>query len=311
MPPLSTEMELEIGSLIAIKGWLFSENAQKSPNTPKNQRIQRLTSITTVKPVLKKRLFEFEFSEVEDSPLKLRKSTKKDSNTRNGVFSAGLANQSSAIQIADIQKAIQEALNPLIVEIQHLKREIISLKEENSKFSSQMTRNQAEILKKNENIAKANPPPSVPSTSKIAEKAIQQIVKNTYAEIAKINSLITKQSDKLDNWTLIQRKKPHNRELEPRNGLEVVDRRILFNREKTSNPVKIPDLLLAINRAIKEQGLPDHIRLLRLWETPSGAISGVLKERATTDMLTSAKTAILEAIQRIDSSITSFQAAEQ
>jgi hypothetical protein len=54
-----------------------------------------------------------------------------------------------------------------------------------------MTRNQAEILKKNENIAKTTP--ILPSTtSKIAEKAIQQIVKETYAEIAKINSLMTK-----------------------------------------------------------------------------------------------------------------------
>jgi hypothetical protein len=70
-----------------------------------------------------------------------------------------------------------------------------------------MTRNQAEILKKNENIAKITPP-LAPSTSKIAGKAIQQMIKETYAEIAKINSLMTKQLDKLDNWTLIQRKKP-------------------------------------------------------------------------------------------------------
>jgi hypothetical protein len=90
-----------------------------------------------------------------------------------------------------------------------------------------------------------------------------------------------------------------------------VNRRILFNREKTSKSVKILDLLLAINRALKDQGLPDHIRLLQLWETPSRALSGVLKERTIVEMLNSAKTAILEAIQRIDSSITSFQAAEQ
>jgi hypothetical protein len=75
---------------------------------------------------------------------------------------------------------------------------------------------------------------------------------------------MTKQSDKLDNWTLIQHKKSQNKDLEPRNNLEVADRRILFSREKTSKSVKIPDLLLAINRALKDQGLPDHIRLLRL-----------------------------------------------
>jgi hypothetical protein len=126
-----------------------------------------------------------------------------------------------------------------------------------------MTRKQTEILKKNENTVKATPS-FAPSTSNIAEKATQRTIKETYAEITKINSLMTKQSDKLDNWTLIQRKKTQNKDLEPRNDLEVVDRRILFNREKTSKSVKIPDLLLTINRALKDQGLPDHIRLLRL-----------------------------------------------
>jgi hypothetical protein len=103
---------------------------------------------------------------------------------------------------------------------------------------------------------------------------------------------MTQQSNKLDNWTLIQRKKPQNKDLAPQNGLDIVDRRILFKRGKTSQPIKIPDLLLAINTAIKDQGLPEHIRLLRLWETPTGAISGILKERANVNMLNSAKTAI-------------------
>jgi hypothetical protein len=139
MPPFSAEMKVEIGDLIAIKGWLFSKNTQKSSlNTPKTQRtyrVQRPTSATTVKSVLTKRLFKFEFSEIENSPLKIRKPNKKSLNTQNGVFLAGLASPPKAIQIADIQKAIQEALNPLIAEIQHLKIEIISLKKENLKFS--------------------------------------------------------------------------------------------------------------------------------------------------------------------------------
>jgi hypothetical protein len=122
---------------------------------------------------------------------------------------------------------------------------------------------------------------------------------------------MTQQSDKLDNWTLIQWKKPQNKDLAPRNGLDIVDKRILFKRGKTTQPLKIPDLLLTINKAIKDQGLPEHIRLLRLHETPIGAISGLLKERANVNMLDFAKTAILEAIQKIDSLIISFQVAEQ
>ena len=308
MPRILAETELQAESFLAGIDWLSPEKlTQKATKTPIIQRIQRPTSARTVKPILAKRAFEFEFSEVEDSPLKLRKSTKKSSNLQKSVFSAGLNSPHGAIQIGDIQKAIQEALTPLIVEVQQLKIEISSLKKENSEFSSQMTRNQANILKKNEKLAQTNPLPA----SNTVEKALQRTAKETYAEIAKINSLMTKQSDKLDNWTLIQRRKPQNKETEPKNGLEAIDRRILFKREKTSQSVQIPDLLLAINKAIKDKGLPDHIRLLRLWETPSGAISGQLKERANVDMLNSTKTAILEAIQEIDPAITSFQAAEQ
>ena len=308
MPPFSAEIGLEAESFLAKMNWLNAEKAiEKSQITPKTHLIQRSTNAEPIKLAPMKRAFDFEFSEVEDSPLKLRKSTKKDSNSSKRVFSAGLNSPINAIRIEDIQKTIQEALTPLIVEIQQLKIEISSLKKENSEFSSQITQNQTKILKKNENTVKTIPP----SASTATEKALQWTAKQTYAEIAKINSLMTKQSDKLDNWTLIQRKKPQNKELEPKNGLEAADRRILFHREKTSQSAKIPDLVYAINKAIKDKGLPDHIRLLRLWQTPTGAISGLLKEKATIEMLSSAKTAILEAIQRIDSSITSFQAAEQ
>jgi hypothetical protein len=93
------------------------KNALKSLNTLKIQRIQRPISIIMIKPVSKKRSFEFEFSEVEDSLLKLRKPTKKGLNPQKGVFSAGLDSPKNAIQMVDIQKTIQEALNPLIVEV--------------------------------------------------------------------------------------------------------------------------------------------------------------------------------------------------
>jgi hypothetical protein len=58
-----------------------------------------------------------------------------------------------------------------------------------------MTQNQAKILKKNENIARTTPSPP----SNAAEMALRKTAKETYVEIAKINSLMIKQSDKLDN----------------------------------------------------------------------------------------------------------------
>jgi len=70
-------------------------------------------------------------------------------------------------------------------------------------------------------------------------------------------------------------------------------------------------MLLAINTAIQATGLPDHIRLTKLWYTTSGAISGLLKEKATAEMLKTAKHQILEAAKGLDSSITDFSPAEQ
>jgi hypothetical protein len=273
MPRFSTEKEMEIeGFLDTIEVLSPTQTNQIAISTPKTQLIERPTSVKTVKPVLAKRAFDFEFGEVEESPLKLRKPTKKCPNVNKGFFTAGQNSPQKAIEIADVQQAISEGLKPLILEIQQLKIEILSLKKENSEFSSQITQNQTKILR-NENRAKT--PPSQPSQmAEMAEKAIQKTAKKTFAEIAKINSLVAEQSNKLDQWTLIQRKKSQSKEIEPKNGLEPVDRRILFNREKTSQFINIPDLLLAINKAIKEQGLPEHIRLLRLWETPLGAISG-------------------------------------
>jgi hypothetical protein len=43
-----------------------------------------------------------------------------------------------------------------------------------------------------------------------------------------------------------------------------MEKRILFKRRKINQLIKIPDLLLAINTAIKNQGLLEYIRLLRL-----------------------------------------------
>jgi hypothetical protein len=52
--------------------------------------------------------------------------------------------------------------------------------------------------------------------------------------------------------------------------------------------VVLPDLLLAINLVSKKIGLPEYIRLIKLWFTPSEVISGLLKEEATGEMLLNA-----------------------
>ena len=47
----------------------------------------------------------------------------------------------------------------------------------------------------------------------------------------------------------------------------------------------MPNLLLALNKAIKEWGLPEHIRLIKLGYSETGAISGLLAEKATANIL--------------------------
>jgi hypothetical protein len=51
--------------------------------------------------------------------------------------------------------------------------------------------------------------------------------------------------------------------------------------------VNLPDLLLALNKIIKEWGLPDHIRLIKLGYTETGAISDLLAKKAAVTMLIS------------------------
>jgi hypothetical protein len=88
---------------------------------------------------------------------------------------------------------------------------------------------------------------------------------------------------------VVKKQKSLPRELAPKRGLDPVDRRILFTRLETGKKsVVLPDLLLAINLASKKIGLSEYIRLIKLWFTPLKAISGLLKEEATGEILLNA-----------------------
>lgn len=307
-------MDTNSSFLSAINFSPIFPSEKTAPKTPKRviRAIQRESSAELINSVPQKRTFDLEFKEFEDSPSKIQKQTQKRQIPSNIVFKTG-SNGPKMLSKIDIQQAISEAIQPLILEIQSLKSEIFTLKNEgNLLFSSQSSSSQFEKIR-------SSTPSQEQKSLKIAEKAIQKstqkAAEKTFAEIAKLNSLVSEQSIKLDQWTLIDRKKSVKRSpLAPKKQLEPVDRRILFLRDNSKNTTKsadLADLLLAVNLAIKKCELPDHIRLLRLWETPSGAISGVLKEGANAEMLISAKKEILIAAKKLDSSISSFQAAEQ
>jgi hypothetical protein len=88
---------------------------------------------------------------------------------------------------------------------------------------------------------------------------------------------------------VVKRQNSLPRELALKRGLDPIDKRILFTRLKTGKKsVILPDLLLAINLASKKIGLPEYIRLIKLWFTPLEAISGLLKKEVTGEMLLNA-----------------------
>jgi hypothetical protein len=110
---------------------------------------------------------------------------------------------------------------------------------------------------------------------------------------------------------VVKKQKSLPRELAPKRGLDPVDRRILLTRLETGKKsVVLPDLLLAINLASQKIGLPEYIRLIKLWFTPSGGILGLLKEGATGEMLLNAQKVIIDAVKKIDQSIINLSAAE-
>jgi hypothetical protein len=57
--------------------------------------------------------------------------------------------------------------------------------------------------------------------------------------------------------------------------------------------VVLRDLLLAINLASKKIGLPEHIKLIKLWFTPLQVILELLKEGVTGEMLLNAQKEII------------------
>jgi hypothetical protein len=110
---------------------------------------------------------------------------------------------------------------------------------------------------------------------------------------------------------MAKKQKSLPRELAPKRGLNLVNKRILFTRLETGKKsVMLPDLLLAINLASKKIGLSEYIRLIKLWFTPSEAISGLLKKKVTGEILLNAQKEIINTVKKIDLSIINLSAAK-
>jgi hypothetical protein len=110
---------------------------------------------------------------------------------------------------------------------------------------------------------------------------------------------------------MVRKQKNLPYKLASKRGLNLIDKRILFTRLETGKKsVILPDLLLAINLASKKIDLPEYIRLIKLWFTSLKAISELLKEEVTGEILLNAQKEIINTVKKIDLSIINLTAAE-
>jgi len=217
----------------------------------------------------------------------------------------------------DIRMIIQNAISPLITEIKELKEEIRQLKTNSAKASS------VRALGPKEAPKPAQRPISTPvlpkktlatATSKnIANPTLQPPAKKlTYAGILSEGPQAPETSSA--PWTLVKKKSTTlAQELTPKKATEPCQRRIIFQRQKDApKNANLPNLLLALNKAMKQWGLPDHIRLLKLGYTGTGAISGLLGEKATASMIIPMYSdALIKIAIQDDTNITGIDQAEQ
>ena len=227
-------------------------------------------------------------SENLDSPIQRKRLGLKGLQIgRETSFLAKKENSLKAIQIADIQSAIKEAIKPLMQKTIELKKEIQDISIELQKWKNQAQKPVSKptvalpaVLvpttpEKRTNKTIIGKTPKIVQLAKKLDnsKPSQARVeisepRKTFAEIARLNSL-EKDSQLVQAtqaWTTVVRKQKNlPQELAPKRGLDPVNKRILFTRLETGKKsVVLHDLLLAINLASKKIGFPKYIRLIKL-----------------------------------------------
>jgi hypothetical protein len=228
---------------------------------------------------------------------------------------------SSTPSILDIKAIVQSAISPLILELRDLKEEIKQLKAAplntagaNINIKKAKEAQQTPKSFNTKGTEKASTTEAQTQATKTKPAVITPIAKKpTYAAIAsgdpkQAGEKITKP------WTLIQKKRAiPTAELAPKKATEPCQRRIIFQRQKGAiRGANLPNLLLALNKAMKEWGLPDHIRLIKLDYTGTGAISGLLADKATAAMVIPLYSdALIKVAIQHDISITGVNQAEE
>src|SRR5271155_2241707 len=283
--------------------------AAKKPTTRKGNRSSNTGSPASSASIPQKR----QRLDIEPEIVEFRASA-----STNSIFSS-IGAKTPEKEALDLKKVVQDAISPLIDEIKGLKGEIQQLKANlaNSASTTTTVATQKVVEKPKEALNRAKSPKKALQTtiSKDIESKKQSTSilakKPSYAGVLAKNIALPPVSQA--PWTLIQKKKPQVQQLAPKKASEPCQRRLILQRPKeAARSANLADMLLALNKAIRQWGLPEHISLLKIGYTGSGAISCLLNDRATAQMIIpSYSDALIKVAIQFDSKITGVEQAEQ
>ena len=291
--PSTTHSPSPLSALPAIQNDEFSIDFSV-PNLLKKPRKQ---------PV-KRVLFPSQTAEIER-----QYSRKRRADSSNLDFYSSIKRAEEKHSLNSIQAMLEKSLWLLKQEISAQRDEIKDLKDLIEKASLIKPKENTKILQRQENSAK-----NQEEKNEVIQKNVleEKKVRKTYAQVAKNpNSSITEQKQLENNWTLVQKKpKTVAKILEPQKGTAAVDRRILFTREKNEKNVDLEDLLASLNKSLYKEQVPSHIRLQKLFYTATGAISGLLMNKATAQIIEIVKERLLKVARKKDPAIKDLTPAE-
>src|SRR5271154_146646 len=283
--------------------------AAKKPTTRKGIRSSNIGSPASSASIPQKR----QRLDIEPEIVEFRAST-----STNSIFSS-IGAKTPEKEALDLKKVVQDAISPLIDEIKGLKGEIQQLKANlaNSASTTTTVATQKVVEKPKEALNRAKSPKKALQTtiSKDIESKKQSTSilakKPSYAGVLAKNIALPPVSQA--PWTLIQKKKPQVQQLAPKKASEPCQRRLILQRPKeAARSANLADMLLALNKAIRQWGLPEHISLLKIGYTNTGAISCLLNEKAIAPMLLPAYSdALMKVAIQFDNTITGIEQAEQ
>ena len=134
---------------------------------------------------------------------------------------------------------------------------------------------------------------------------IAKSVRKSYAQIVA--------SSPAQTWTEVIGKNQKRKSTMPNlPKLEPEKRRVIFRREPTSAQKSEADLMLTLNESLQKAGIPAYTRFSRVGYSQSGAISALLTEKSSAEILVKDHSNMLiRAAKSIDEKVIGIEALER